>query len=87
MPVDREDPGLVAFTEPNLAFSVAACSGERTRLRVRFSLEALPAWLGGDDAPEHGEFFIDLDLETAALAVAAEAWEAALAAFPARGVT
>nr|WP_246315106.1 hypothetical protein [Kineococcus aurantiacus] len=76
-----EDPGdedLPAFTEPNLAFSVAAVAGERTVLRVHLSAEAVARRPGGRGCG------VPLSLGWADLLAAAEQWGRDLAPFPAR---
>ncbi|WP_380176057.1 hypothetical protein ACFEMC_10390 [Kineococcus sp. DHX-1] len=74
------------FTEPNLAFSIAAVEGEHTVLRVHLSLEAeaaRPGWTGGL-SPRIYEYSISLRVDRAQLLAAAEQWRGDIAPFPAR---
>ncbi|WP_442906340.1 WapI family immunity protein [Kineococcus sp. NBC_00420] len=74
------------FTEPNLAFSVAAVDGEYTTLRVHLSLEAAagrPGWTT-DPRPGIYEYSVPLRVDRAQLLTAAEQWCSDLAPFPAR---
>jgi hypothetical protein len=68
-----------AFTEPNLAFRVAAA---RSVLEVDFSHESLPPWLPGSGLGR--VYSLRLDVPAGALALAAEQWAAEVAAFPRR---
>ena len=75
---------LLFFTEPNLAFSLAERIAEHVRLRVHFSLEALPPWLSGAEQPDVFDFFVELEVPTAQVEIAAADWAAALSRFPQR---
>ncbi|GAB3216280.1 hypothetical protein GCM10027586_07850 [Kineococcus gypseus] len=82
----EDDGSLLTFTEPNLAFSVAAVLGTQTLLRVHLSLEALPQdlpWTGRDGPALH-EYSVPLTLERAQLRAAAAQWQDDLTPFPAR---
>ncbi|GAA1993771.1 WapI family immunity protein [Kitasatospora viridis] len=67
----------LSFLEGNLAFSLAAESGDRVVLRVHLSLESAPARLGDQVA-------VEVPLAKAGLLAAAETWEQELVPFPAR---
>jgi hypothetical protein len=54
------------------------------RLRVHFSLEALPPWLSGAEQPDVFDFFVELEVPTAQVEIAAADWAAALSRFPQR---
>jgi hypothetical protein len=79
---DRER--LLMFTEPCLAFSLAAREAGRLQLRVHFSLQALPPWLHSGSPPDIWDYFVFLDTSAGEMAEAAGAWEAELARFPER---
>ncbi|GAB95001.1 hypothetical protein BJY21_001717 [Kineosphaera limosa] len=85
---DEADAGrLRTFLEPSLAFSLAARDGQRVRLRVHLSLEALPPWHQDPDGPDRPRFFeyaVELDTTIAALAEAATTWETEITNFPVR---
>lgn len=83
-PTDRpdEDEGLLAFLEPNLAFSVGALDQDKVTLRVHLSLEASPPW--SDQEAELFETFLSLRLPTSELQLGAGNWHAELAAYPVR---
>ena len=74
------------FTEPDLAFSIAAGEGEQTVLRVHLSLEAeagRPGWTG-ESTPRIYEYSIPLRVDRTQLLTAAEHWRNDIASFPAR---
>ena len=73
---------LEAFTEPNLALSLASRSDGAAVVRVHLSLESRPPWLG--DGFDIFGFFVSLDVPLQALAAAAGEWDRELAAFPVR---
>ncbi len=72
------------FTEPVLAFSLAERSEAGALIRVHLSLEALPPWRQGDARPDIYQYFVEVQVDTAALRHAADEWELALASFPTR---
>ncbi|MGW2116965.1 WapI family immunity protein [Streptomyces zhihengii] len=73
------------FTEPVLAFSLAARGDDATlAVRVHLSLEALPPWRTGDDRPDIYQYWVHVLVGTDELRAAADAWAEALAAFPTR---
>jgi hypothetical protein len=86
-----DDPGrdtadVLDFTEPNLAFSVAATTGEETELRVHLSLEAVsgkPGWTK-DSGPGLHECSVSLRLSRAQLLTSAAQWSHDIAPFPPR---
>ncbi|KMM46157.1 hypothetical protein CWIS_06680 [Cellulomonas sp. A375-1] len=82
-PWPADEASLLAFTEPNIAFSVHADVGRDIRLRVHLSLEAGPP-SRGSDRPGLYEYFVDLSLTPDCLGTAAEAWDMEIAAFPRR---
>lgn len=73
---------LEVFTEPNVALSLAARSGESAVVRVHFSLESMPPWLGQD--ADLFDFFVGLDVPLGTLSAAVDDWERELSSFPAR---
>lgn len=78
---EGDDERLCRFTEPNLAFSLAARDESEVTLRVHLSLECRPPWM--DPSPIY-EYAVDLRLPRAALARAISQWETDLAPFPTR---
>lgn len=76
--------GLLAFTEPNLALSLEQRAGGRLRIRVHFSLEALPPWLKGANRLDLYEQFLVLDVSSEELETAAAQWDNEHASFPIR---
>jgi hypothetical protein len=84
-PFTTGEPGqLLAFTEPNLAFSLESRIGDRVQVRAHFSLEALPPWLRGQHEPEIFDYFVPVDLSAEELADAAGTWTCDLARYPER---
>ncbi|MFE1321405.1 hypothetical protein [Kitasatospora phosalacinea] len=87
-PKGPEDDGWLSpdtwFVEPNLAVSLAGRDDAGTVVRVHFSLEALPPWERGEDGADVYQYFVGLRVDAAALLRAADEWDRALAAFPAR---
>jgi hypothetical protein len=75
---------LLCFTEPNLAFGLEERIGAQLRLRVHFSLEALPPWLSGAEQPDIFDYHLDLEVTAAQVRMAAADWAAALSRFPRR---
>ena len=59
-------------------------SNGRLRIRVHFSLEALPPWLIGANQPDLHEHVVMLDVSSDALATAATEWDNDCAPFPIR---
>ena len=83
---DAPEEDLLAFTEPCLAFSLAARDEAGATVRVHLSLECAPPWLhqdGDDDVPLFA-FFVAVTVPLDAVARAADDWSAGLARFPAR---
>jgi hypothetical protein len=75
----------IAFTEPNLAFSLDDHRAGRVNLRVCFSHEALPPWVPHDhDGWQAGEYVLILDISRDDLAQAAKAWDVEHEPFPER---
>lgn len=75
----------IAFTEPNMAFSIEHRRAGRVRLEVRFSHEALPPWVPRDHAGwQAGEYVLILDIGRDDLAPAAEVWDREYEQFPER---
>jgi hypothetical protein len=71
----------LTFTEPNLAFSVAAYTDGAAVVRVHLSLESAPPW---EAAAEIFDYHLELRLSADALRAAADAWEHDLLEFPPR---
>ncbi|MEW1957169.1 hypothetical protein [Kineococcus sp. NPDC059986] len=88
-PVDdaqADGTGRLAFTEPNLAFSIAAVVGHETLLRVHLSAEAVsgrPGWTR-ETAPELYAYTVPFRLHHDALRTAAQEWDRDVEAFPPR---
>lgn len=79
-----QDEQLLVFTEPNVAFGLQERIASRVRVRVHFSLEALPPWLQGAGRPDIFDFFVVLDVPAAELRQAADDWTLKLRQFPSR---
>ncbi|PWC07162.1 hypothetical protein [Mycetocola zhujimingii] len=79
------DPSL-AFTEPNLAFSVQSYGEDIVVVRVHFSLEALPSDQRGPAANHRTEHTMSVGLEIplSDAARAAAVWREELALLPSR---
>jgi hypothetical protein len=81
----REHEGLLYFTEPAIAFSVAERTADRVRIRVHFSAESLPPWLRNTPVkPRLFEYFVRLEVTAEELTRVAESWALELAEFPKR---
>lgn len=78
-PPDEEEDGLQAFTEPNLAVSVAAVATDQVGLRLHLPLESAPP-----GHPQGEPFHLVLQLSAEDLQQAAEAWKRELEPFPER---
>lgn len=79
-----DDEHLKAFTEPNLAFSLAARDDADAAIRVHLSHEARTPWpVGPADRGLH-DFYVVATVPLAEIVRAAGAWEEELSAFPAR---
>lgn len=77
---------VLTFTEPNLAFSVAAVVGEEILLRVHLSLEAVtgkPGWTAQSGAGLY-EYSVPFRLGRGQLRTAAAQWNDDTAPFPPR---
>ena len=92
-PFDTADPdrlwyaeprGLLMFTEPTVAFSVAAYDAEAVTLRVHLSLAGRAPWDVDGPSVEVFEDFFLLSVDRTAITVAADIWERELHAFPER---
>lgn len=82
-PLPADESSLLAFTEPNIAFSVHADAGHDIRLRVHLSLEAGPPTRGPDRLGP-SECFVELRLTPDDLDSAAIVWDAEIADYPRR---
>jgi hypothetical protein len=83
----EDDERLLAFTEPNVGFSLAGRDAEGVTIRVHFSLNSGPPWLQGDDdhqGAESFEYFVEVPMAPEALADAVASWKQEIAAFPVR---
>lgn len=76
---DSDEDPLLVFTEPTVAFSLAARSESSATIRARLSLESAPP-VGS----ELFDYFVPLELTSEILAGAIDAWTKALVAFPIR---
>lgn len=77
---DSDEERLLVFTEPNIAFSLAARSEDSVTVRAHLSLESGPQSEDG----ELFDYFVPLELTSKALVDAIVDWETALRAFPVR---
>ena len=77
---DSDEERLLVFTEPNLAFSLAARTEDSVAVRVHLSLESGPP----SEEQELFDYFVVVDLSLSALADALRAWGAEMQAFPVR---
>ncbi|MCM3921542.1 hypothetical protein ND748_07660 [Frankia sp. AiPs1] len=79
-PLDGGGAGrLLAFTEPNLAFSFADRTDDAVVIRVYLSLESGPPW-----PTERGDYFLLVTMQVTHLALAIKDWDRMLAAHPDR---
>ena len=82
--------GVLAFTEPNLAFSIAARGGEHLVMRIHLGHECAPGWPWPDAWDEDGASWdsytlaLPLRMDRQDLLDAAHQWQDDLAAFPHR---
>lgn len=76
---DSDEERLLVFTEPNIAFSLAAKAASSVTIRAHLSLESAPP--GGG---ELFDYYVPLELPSGTLADAIDAWATALMAFPVR---
>ncbi|MBX9243852.1 hypothetical protein ICW40_03410 [Actinotalea ferrariae] len=84
-PLPADEDELRTFTEPHVAFSLAATDEGRRVIRVHFSLEPRPrrASPPGDDLELYG-FFVTVTTTVPELLRAAEEWDRDRAPFPPR---
>ncbi|MEW9265785.1 hypothetical protein AB1207_13590 [Kineococcus endophyticus] len=77
---------VLAFTEPNLAFSVASVIDGETVLRVHLSLEAVAGKAGWtrETGPRLYEYSVLLKLDQRQLRAAATQWNRDISTFPPR---
>lgn len=83
MPLPVDESRLLAFTEPNVAFSVSADHRNEVQIRVHLSLESGPPSLVAEGLDLY-EYFVELALTSEDLADAAARWDAEVAPFPQR---
>ncbi|MFD3916734.1 hypothetical protein [Streptomyces sp. NPDC058603] len=81
---DGQLPPDTSFIEPFLAFSLADRSEDGAVIRVHLSMEAAPPWQQGEDGADIYQYFVEVQVERAALLHAADHWDLALASFPTR---
>lgn len=79
-----EEAGLLWFTEPNLAFSIAEADEAALVVRVHLSLESAPPRPENGEALELYEYAVPLRMTKAELAAAADEWTQDIALYPAR---
>ncbi|WP_422665203.1 WapI family immunity protein [Actinacidiphila cocklensis] len=72
------------FVERVLAVSLADRTDSGAVIGVHLSLEAGPPWQQGDDGADIYQYFVELQMDTAALLHEADRWDLALNSFPAR---
>lgn len=80
---DFEPVGVLVFTEPTIAFSLASQDGDQVTLRVHLSSGACPPQPSGVRTRLF-EYFVSVRLSRVDLETAVEVWNRELAAFPAR---
>ena len=83
MPLPVTESRLLAFTEPNVAFSVSADHQSEMTIRVHLSLDSGPPSLAAEGL-ELYDYFVELALTPDDLGVAAASWDLEIAAFPQR---
>jgi hypothetical protein len=83
-PEPSEDDGVEHFTEPNIAFSLEHRGDVASRIRVHFSLEALPPWVLRRQGRELYRYFLVFEVSHEALARAVDDWDRDCDPFPAR---
>ncbi len=84
VPVDEGGEGLLTFTEPSLAFSLAAHHADEACLRVHLSLEAAPPWAGQEGRLEVYAYYLLLRLRPTGPITASQDWLRDLQPFPIR---
>ncbi|WP_461061905.1 WapI family immunity protein, partial [Streptomyces pseudoechinosporeus] len=72
------------FVEPVLAFSLVDRSEDGAVIRVHLSMEAAPPWQQGENRADIYQYFVEAQVDVAALLRAADQWDLALASFPTR---
>jgi hypothetical protein len=72
------------FVEPVLAFSLVDRSEDGAVIRVHLSMEAAPPWQQGENGADIYQYFVEAQVDMAALLRAADQWDLALASFPTR---
>ncbi|MGY5884977.1 WapI family immunity protein [Modestobacter lacusdianchii] len=82
----EDSEGLLAFTEPNLGFSVAAREGQHLVLRVHLSYESVAGRPGADEEAQFDMYAYSVPLRVGRedLLAAARTWEDELTPFPER---
>lgn len=86
----EQTKGLQAFTEPNLALSLAARDRRSATIRFHFSAESLPPWLAvvpdadDDSDVDFYAHFVEVTVSLTDLARAIDEWTAECARFPER---
>lgn len=84
-PLPPDEDRLLAFTEPNLGFSLGSTGEGASQIRVHFSLEAAPPWSRPPEADaELYDFFVIVSTTVADLTRAVDEWDGERAAFPPR---
>ena len=83
MPLPVDESRLLAFTEPNVAFSVSVDRQDEVQIRVHLSLESGPPSLGAEGLDRY-EYFVELALSPDELVIAAASWDREIAPFPRR---
>ncbi|WP_407342163.1 hypothetical protein [Pengzhenrongella phosphoraccumulans] len=82
----EDSEGLLAFTEPNLGFSLATIENHNLVLRVHLSLESAPSWPETESDADRDiyAYSVSLSMSRTDLLHAAEEWQADIASFPER---
>lgn len=75
-----DEERLLVFTEPNIAFSLAARSEDSVTIRAHLSLESGPP----SESSELFDYFVPLEVTKTGLVDAFSDWEVSLRAFPVR---
>lgn len=82
----EDSAGMLAFTEPNLGFSVAVLEAEEVVVRVHLSLESVAGRPDTDPEASYDlyAFAVPLRVDRGDLLAAAQEWELDLESFPER---
>jgi len=80
----EDSESLLAFTEPNLAFSVASMTDEEIVLRVHLALESGPALPKDSEPADLYSYYVPLSMTGGELLAAADEWRGDIEPYPER---